>query len=210
MDVNPRKFPQQERARATVEAIIVATAQILTEQGFETLTTVRIAERAGVSVGSLYQYFPNKQALAAAVVDHYSEKLATVFIQTLERHSHRTLAETVNALIEAAFVAHPHEPAVHRMLIELVPRVGRVERSREISVRIAQTIERVIAMHRQEIAPDLNFADAAIFIETILETAVHRTIEGHPVKIDQEKAMDHYRTLIMGYLRGSVRDGPAN
>ena len=68
VNVNPRKIPRQARAQATVEAIIVATAQLLTEQGFVNLTTARVAERAGVSIGSLYQYFPTKQGLAAAVV----------------------------------------------------------------------------------------------------------------------------------------------
>lgn len=79
VNVNPRKIPRQARAQATVEAIIVATAQLLTEQGFVNLTTARVAERAGVSIGSLYQYFPNKQGLAAAVVDHYSDEVLARF-----------------------------------------------------------------------------------------------------------------------------------
>lgn len=206
MDINPRKIPQQARARATVEAIIVATAQLLTEESFEAITTLRVAERAGVSIGSFYQYFPNKQALAAAVVDHYSEKLVTAFVRALETHSHDTLADTVDAVIEVAFISHPHEPALHQALMELVPQVGRVDRSREISGRIARIIETELARHRCELAPGLDPADAASLVETILETAVHRTIEGHPVSITGEKAIDQYRKLIMGYLKGAAID----
>ncbi len=55
-----RKLPKQDRARATVDYLVKATAQILAEDGTDRLSTNRIAERAGVSVGSLYQYFPNK------------------------------------------------------------------------------------------------------------------------------------------------------
>jgi AcrR family transcriptional regulator len=60
--VNPRKQPKQDRSQATVQAILTATTHILTEDGYDQLTTNRVAERAGVSIGSLYQYFPNKEA----------------------------------------------------------------------------------------------------------------------------------------------------
>ena len=65
----PRKQPKQERSQATVEAILTATAHILTEDGYDRLTTNRVAERAGVSIGSLYQYFPHKDALIFALAD---------------------------------------------------------------------------------------------------------------------------------------------
>lgn len=205
MDVNPRKIPRQARARATVEAIIVATAQLLTEQGFDVLTTARAAERAGVSVGSLYQYFPNKQALAAAVVDHYGEKFATSFIQAIEERSDGTLGESVDVMIHAAFVSHPHEPALHRTLIELARRVDRVEKNTQFSNRIARTIERKLARHRDEIAPDLDIADAAALIETVLETVAHRAVERHPVSIAGDRRAGQCRRLILAYLTSPVR-----
>src|SRR5437870_12652127 len=73
---HPRKLPKQERAKATVEAILAATAHILVREGFDAASTNRIADEAGVSVGSLYQYFPSKQAIVSAL---------------LERHVHRML-----------------------------------------------------------------------------------------------------------------------
>src|SRR3546814_9174202 len=68
-DTNPRKLPRQERSKATVEAILIAATQVLIEDGYERATTARVAERAGVSVGSLYQYFPNKEALVGTLVE---------------------------------------------------------------------------------------------------------------------------------------------
>ncbi|MCJ8519082.1 AcrR family transcriptional regulator [Pseudorhizobium tarimense] len=198
VDVNPRKFPRQARARATVEAIIVATAQLLTEEGFEALTTARVAERAGVSVGSLYQYFPNKRALAAAVVDHHSEKLVAAFDAAWQ--SHDTLAAAVDSMIRAALVTHPHRPELHRALNELAPRVGRAEKAQQISARIAGLIETVLARHRHELAPDLEPADAAALIETVLETVSHRAIQDHPASIPDEKAVIQCRRLILAYL----------
>jgi len=65
--VQPRKKPVQRRARATIAVIVEAGAQVLTQQGISGFTTNHIAERAGVSVGTIYQYFPNKEAILVAL-----------------------------------------------------------------------------------------------------------------------------------------------
>jgi len=69
----PRKTPVQARATVTVEAISEATVQVLLSRGTQRLTTTRVADRAGVSVGTLYQYFPNKQSLLFAVLEDHLE-----------------------------------------------------------------------------------------------------------------------------------------
>jgi len=74
----PRKHASQHRSRATVDALIEATARILVKQGFDSASTNRIAEQAGVSVGSLYQYFPGKEALVAAVIERHQQDLLRV------------------------------------------------------------------------------------------------------------------------------------
>ncbi|WP_165349873.1 MULTISPECIES: TetR/AcrR family transcriptional regulator [unclassified Mesorhizobium] len=199
-----RKFPRQERARATVEAIIQAAAQLLTDIGFEGLTTARVAERAGVSVGSLYQYFPNKQGLAAALVDHHAEKFSAAFSQTVEASGHGTLAETVEAMIEVAMAAHPQDPKLYRALNELAPRY-RAEKVQEVGSRIAAIIKEQLARHRHEIAPDLDLGDAAALIEILLENVIHRAIERHPVSVSGERAMDQCRRMIMAYLTSGQR-----
>lgn len=75
-DVNPayslRKQPRQRRSVATVTAILDAAARILTETGYATASTNRIAERAGVSIGSLYEYFPGKEAVFGAIASPYA------------------------------------------------------------------------------------------------------------------------------------------
>src|SRR5438445_11055002 len=73
----PRKTPVQARAEVTVEAICEATIQVLLSHGAERLTTTRVADRAGVSVGTLYQYYPNKQSLLYAVMEEHLDRVAT-------------------------------------------------------------------------------------------------------------------------------------
>jgi AcrR family transcriptional regulator len=83
----PRKVASQERARATVHALVDATARILVKEGFDKASTNRIAEVAGVSVGSLYQYYPGKEALVAAVIDRHNRETYALFRAYLENHS---------------------------------------------------------------------------------------------------------------------------
>ena len=81
----PRKHASQDRSRATVDALIEATARILVREGFDSASTNRIAEQAGVSVGSLYQYFPGKEALVAAVIERHNRELMRVARGTLAK-----------------------------------------------------------------------------------------------------------------------------
>ena len=78
LQTNPRKSASQERSRSTVDALLEATARVLVKEGYDRASTNRIAEVAGVSIGSLYQYFPNKEALVAAVIDRHTEQVSQV------------------------------------------------------------------------------------------------------------------------------------
>ena len=90
----PRKIASQERARATVHALVDATARILVKEGFDKASTNHIAEVAGVSVGSLYQYFPSKEALVAAVIERHQQDIQ----QTVQSQ----LAEVLDQPVEKA------------------------------------------------------------------------------------------------------------
>jgi AcrR family transcriptional regulator len=96
---NARKSPRQARSINTVEAIFEATIQVLISDGPGDLTTTRVAERAGVSVGTLYQYFPNKQALFHAVNERYLTMLADRVEATCQRNRGETYAQMADALV---------------------------------------------------------------------------------------------------------------
>lgn len=118
--LKPRKRPQQRRATATLEAIFEATIQLLVKEGIARLTTTRVAERAGVSVGTMYQYFPHKQALIYAVNEHYLDSLAERIEATCRDHHGRTAADMVEALIETYWQAKTERPDVTRALYRSV------------------------------------------------------------------------------------------
>jgi AcrR family transcriptional regulator len=122
----PRKHASQERSRATVEALIEATARILVREGFDRASTNRIAELAGVSVGSLYQYFPGKEALVAAVIDRRNQNHEVVRGALAEVAS-QPIEKAVRRLVAVAIEAHRIDPKLHRVLAEQIPRMGRLE-----------------------------------------------------------------------------------
>src|SRR6476646_10233820 len=97
----PRKTPVQARATVTVGAICEATIQILLTHGGDRLTTTRVADRAGVSVGTLYQYFPNKQSLLFAVMEDHMNKVAEAVESACEHACHKPLAEMIKEVVEA-------------------------------------------------------------------------------------------------------------
>jgi AcrR family transcriptional regulator len=110
-----RKMPRQDRSRALVDAIIEAATQILVQQGRDALTTNAVALRAGVSVGSLYQYFPNRQAILAAVaIDHLDSVHHCV--ENVELRDAYSLAEATKRIVAGLFRAHRINPALHLAL----------------------------------------------------------------------------------------------
>ena len=96
-----RKTPRQARSSATMAAIHEATFQVLLADGIGKLTTTRVAERAGVSVGTMYQYFPHKQALLYAVLDQYLEHVATAVEEACARHAGAPLAVMTDGLVQS-------------------------------------------------------------------------------------------------------------
>src|ERR1700722_15668504 len=98
--LEPRKTPLQARAAVTVEAICEATIQVLLSHGADRLTTTRVADRAGVSVGTLYQYYPNKQSLLFAVLEDHMNKVAAAVEAACERACNQPLSEMIKQVIE--------------------------------------------------------------------------------------------------------------
>src|SRR5215475_14023896 len=112
--LSPRKTPRQDRSRATVEALLDATADILTRQGYAKLTTNRIAERAGVNIASLYQYFPGKEAIVAELRRRHGAEQRAAVRSVLSERRGRGFEATLRALVSTGIAAHAVSPALHR------------------------------------------------------------------------------------------------
>jgi AcrR family transcriptional regulator len=111
----PRKAPSQSRSQATVTAILDATARVLIERGYAATNTNAVAERAGVSVGSLYQYFPNKDALILALRERHTAQMEAVVQRAFEREA-GSLEEALSSVIDTVVEAHRVEADLHLAL----------------------------------------------------------------------------------------------
>ena len=120
----PRKTPVQARSAATVDAISEATIQVLLSHGTDRLTTTRVAARAGVSVGTLYQYFPNKQSLLFALLEDHLDKVATAVETACQQAKGRPLAEMVPAVTEAFVDAKMARTDISTALYRIAADVG--------------------------------------------------------------------------------------
>jgi AcrR family transcriptional regulator len=101
-----RKNPRQQRAQKTVATILEAAVQVIDRQGYDAATTNHIAERAGVSVGTLYQYFSNKEEIITALMQSYRVQLAETVVRELEHSRPGSLSETVREVIRALIKSH--------------------------------------------------------------------------------------------------------
>src|SRR3954454_1312347 len=171
----PRKNASQERSRATVDALIEATARILVRDGFERASTNRIAEVAGVSVGSLYQYFPGKEALVAAVIDRHNQEIIQVVRATLAGVAGMPLDKAVRRLVTVAIEAHRIDPKLHRVLAEQIPRTGHLAEVEAFNREVHALVRGYLDSRRKEMRK-LDPGLAAFVCVSAIEAIAHNMV----------------------------------
>jgi AcrR family transcriptional regulator len=198
----PRKLPRQERSRAMVDAILTAAARVLTREGFDRASTNRIAEAAGVSVGSLYQYFPSKEALVAALAERHVEAMSRELVAALTRLGPLSLRPATREVVRMMLRAHAVDPALHRVLIEQVPRVGRLDQLAAVERHAVALVRGWLAAHRDEVRPrDLD--RAAWVTVTAVEALTHAAVLSRPEALADPSLEDEIVELVARYLENS-------
>lgn len=199
----PRKDASQERSRATVDALVEATARILVREGFDKASTNRIAEMAGVSVGSLYQYFPGKEALVAAVIARHQREILQAVRGELAEAMHLPLEKAVRKLVAVAVRAHRIDPKLHRVLAEQIPRVGKLEDVGTFNRENYALFRNYLEKHRDELGVgDLELA--SFICVTSIEALTHNAVLHHSKTLsdgEMQALIEEGTRLVVGYLR---------
>lgn len=175
--LKPRKSPVQARSAATVETLHIAAIQVLTQGGLSRCTTTRIAERAGMSVGSLYQYYPNRDALLAAVLKKHLEGIAGGVEHACSEHRGKPVSQMASALVTAFLAAKLRDPGESKALYAVAEERGGAELVARMHTRIVAAIAALLAS-----APDAHFDDPAMtsmIAFSALMGPVRALLEGH-------------------------------
>src|SRR6478609_3854211 len=171
----PRKSASQKRSRAMVETLLDATARVLTRVGYDRASTNRIAATAGVSVGSLYQYFPNKEALVAALVARHNREMLALLSDALKEVASLDLGTAIAKLVRAAVDAHLVDPALHRVFDEQVPRMGQLAKIEAVQGETFRLVRSYLEERREEISVrDLDSATSILV--TTVEALTHQLV----------------------------------
>lgn len=196
--LTPRKKPRQARSTATLDAIFEATIQVLLADGMRALTTTRVAERAGVSVGTMYQYFPHKQSLIYALNERYLEVLAEKIEASCRAHTGRPIGEMLEDLIETYWRAKTERADVTRALYRSV-----VEMDNEALVDAFAKRVDVATTAMLESAPDAKFRDVHA-VNLTLVTVIFGTIRNAFERNLSQQAIDALQVELHAMCRAYV------
>ncbi|AOJ66343.1 TetR family transcriptional regulator [Burkholderia ubonensis] len=192
----PRKSPRQQRSAATVDAIVEAAARILERDGFDGYTTNAIAAHAGVSIGSLYQYFPNRDALTAALAERES---AALLDDVARAASLPSCDAILHALVRAAVAHQLRRPALARLIDFEEARLPLGAQAQRVADRIHAAV--LLAFGRDDAprlaAPDVVAHDLLAMIKGVVDAA------GQRGETDAAALDARVWRAVRGYLRES-------
>lgn len=199
----PRKKPRQNRAQVTVDAILDATAHILIRDGYEGLSTNKVAERAGVSIGSLYQYFPGKESLIGELLDRYSDQIHHMIVSMIAELGHTEPVECTRVLVTAMIDVKLRSPRLAKVLREQIPRVGRMKRYEDELDTIVRLVAPYLDAHATKVrVPDREMA--AFVVVHVVDELTHALVTRR-AKIDREAAIEEVSDVALRYL---LKDAP--
>jgi AcrR family transcriptional regulator len=194
-----RRQPVQQRAQITVDAMLDAAVKLLKRGGVSYITTNRIAETAGVSIGSVYQYFPNKRAIFIALHERHINQVDFVMQRRIMESENATLEALITSLIEGVVETHTADPELSDLLQSEVPH--RAGGTRDFSVRLHQAFRRALAPHSSELGRKLDPDVRAFVVSNMVEGLGHAIMLRRPAGMSLSRAKAELLRAIMAYLQ---------
>lgn len=193
-----RRRPKQRRARQTVEAVLDAVIRLLKRGGSEAITTNRIAEVAGVSIGSVYQYFPDKRAILTALHQRHVDQIDRMVQTKLVEHAASSIEDLLRAMVEAMVEAHATDPELYELLMTEVPH--RADGTREFAVRLHGAFLLAISSRAHELKKHRDL-DKVVFVVThMVEALSHGAVLRRPATMSLTDAKEEVVRAVLAYL----------
>ncbi len=196
----PRKSPRQARAQATRDAILEATVLVLDREGLDAATTTRIAEVAGVSVGSLYQYFAHRDAILTALQEREFERAAALMQEILaDGNLQRSPREIVTAVVRGLASLYASAPGLHRVLAIEGLRVVASDRVHAFDTRVVGIIAHFLTAVAAPVRRPRVEAAAFVAFQSVRATMLAMLLE-RPPGLSEEDLVAELVDLVLGYL----------
>lgn len=202
----PRRSPVQGRAQATVEAILKAAAQILARHGPDAATTNAIAARAGVSIGSLYQYFADRDALLVELVRRHVDAMQAVLVKALAGLGDQPLSAAIEQLVAAIIAAHQVAPRLHQAL-HLSISHGHLDAIDQFETQLEQLVAQALAVRVELAIPEPGLT--AMLLVRALGGLIRTTLRREPERFADPALASAMTGMILGTLERSRRDPAA-
>jgi AcrR family transcriptional regulator len=196
--LEPRKTPVQARAAVTVGAISEAAIQVLLSHGADRLTTTRVAERAGVSVGTLYQYFPNKRSLLFAVFEDHLDKVTKAVESACWRAHRQPLAQMIRQVVEAFVDAKIERADISVAFYQISMELGGAALVKKTGQRVRKAIELML-----QTAPDLKSSPDRVAIDVMCSAmagAMRYALESEAPPATMRRMREQLVVLCQSYL----------
>lgn len=194
-----RRRPTQRRAHQTIDAVLDAVVRILKSEGFNAVTTNRIAEVAGVSIGSVYQYFPDKQAIFFALHQRHIDQIDRMVETKLVEHASSSLDGLMQAVTEGMIDAHTADPELYELLATEVPH--RADGTRDFAVRLHGAFRLALASRAQELKRDRDLDMLTLVVSHMVESLSHGVLFRRPAGLSLSAAKAEVVRAILAYLR---------
>lgn len=199
VEIAPRKTPRQSRALVTVEAILEAATHILVESGYSRLNTNEVARRAGVSVGSLYQYFPNKQSLLAELHYRHATQSSAPIFAALSNSQGKPLRTVLREIILANVASHATDPKLHQVISEEAPKLPKRPWQSEMANEATELVRNFLDEHQSEVG--IENIDLTIYLLTqIVETTIHSAVSLAPKALKNGSLARELERMLFLYL----------
>ena len=198
-----RKPPRQSRSRLTVGAILDAAIRVLEQEGADAATTTRIAEVAGVSVGTLYQYFGNRDAILDALQDREFER-ATAFMLRVLAERAGSPEQIARSVIQGLLELYAACPALHRLLVVEGLRVTPTDRVQAFDLRMVSAIRGFLAHSGLPIRRRDHDVAAFVIYHSVRATMLARLLES-PAGLSDGALVEELSDLVVSYLVGAPR-----
>jgi AcrR family transcriptional regulator len=193
-----RRQPKQRRAHVTVEAVLDSVAKVLKRDGVNAVTTNHIAEVAGVSIGSIYQYFPDKRAIFTALHRRHVEEIDRLIENTLIEHATSSLDDLMRAIVEAMVDAHTGDPEFYQLMMTLVPHG--VDGTRAFPVRLHNAFRLAIASRQRELKRRRDLDKIVFVVANMVDALSHGAVLRRPEGLSLAAAKEEAVRAVLAYL----------